>query len=221
MKTVDVYIVRHGETYFNVFHEFQGWGDTPLTDRGHQQLAATATALRNHTFQRIYTSDTTRAVDSAAQIQTTNRWHLPVTSLKTLREHFYGSFEGQSVAHTWELIARAHGCQTYADLVAQYSVDATQDMLQAVDPSGLAETSADFWARFEQGLMQIYDQSAGDQPVLLISHSSNIRALIARYAPNLLDPLTPENSKITRIQLTATPTLAVTVAYYNQTTATH
>lgn len=33
MKTVNVYIVRHGETIFNTLDKLQGWADSPLTDK--------------------------------------------------------------------------------------------------------------------------------------------------------------------------------------------
>ncbi len=68
MKEVTVYLVRHGETYFNIFDEFQGWSDTPLTAHGQQQLAITARILQPLIFSKIYTSDTARAMTSAAQI---------------------------------------------------------------------------------------------------------------------------------------------------------
>lgn len=31
--TVNIYMVRHGETYFNLLHRFQGWSDAPLTEK--------------------------------------------------------------------------------------------------------------------------------------------------------------------------------------------
>ncbi len=34
MKTVTVYLVRHGQTWFNRFNKMQGWSDSPLTDQG-------------------------------------------------------------------------------------------------------------------------------------------------------------------------------------------
>ena len=32
-----LYLMRHGETLFNVHHKNQGWCDSPLTERGHAQ----------------------------------------------------------------------------------------------------------------------------------------------------------------------------------------
>lgn len=216
MATLQLYVVRHGETYFNQFQVFQGWSDTPLTPRGNIQLAQTAQILAPLEFQHIYTSDAGRAIASAAKIQATNHWDVPCTALPELREHFYGAFEGHAVAHTWHLIALAHGLQDFPELVAHTSVDATQDYLQDSDPTGLAETSATFWHRFIIGLTMIVRDNPGEGPVLLISHSANIRALVARYAPELLVPLNPENGKITKLSLQLIPALRIHVDYYNQ-----
>ncbi len=101
-------------------------------------------------------------------------------------------------------------------MVAHYSVDTSQDFLAAVDPAQLAETSAQFWTRFLSGLQRIFHENQSNRPVLLISHSANIRALIARFAPDQLSPLNPENSKITKVRLTMTPTLTIKVVSYNQ-----
>ena len=30
----NLYLVRHGETYFNKYQRMQGWGNAPLTDKG-------------------------------------------------------------------------------------------------------------------------------------------------------------------------------------------
>ena len=32
-----LYLMRHGETLFNVQHKIQGWCDSPLTENGKQQ----------------------------------------------------------------------------------------------------------------------------------------------------------------------------------------
>lgn len=32
-----IYLMRHGQTYFNVWHKIQGWCDSPLTEEGINQ----------------------------------------------------------------------------------------------------------------------------------------------------------------------------------------
>lgn len=29
-----IYLMRHGQTYFNLWHKIQGWVDSPLTEEG-------------------------------------------------------------------------------------------------------------------------------------------------------------------------------------------
>lgn len=31
---INVYFVRHGQTYLNLYHRMQGWSDSPLTEKG-------------------------------------------------------------------------------------------------------------------------------------------------------------------------------------------
>lgn len=32
-----LYLMRHGQTYFNIWHKIQGWCDSPLTPEGIKQ----------------------------------------------------------------------------------------------------------------------------------------------------------------------------------------
>ncbi|GAA3331389.1 hypothetical protein GCM10020331_087800 [Ectobacillus funiculus] len=32
--TMNLYVVRHGETYLNRYNKMQGWADSPLTEEG-------------------------------------------------------------------------------------------------------------------------------------------------------------------------------------------
>lgn len=32
-----IYLMRHGQTYFNLWHKIQGWVDSPLTEEGINQ----------------------------------------------------------------------------------------------------------------------------------------------------------------------------------------
>ena len=48
--TTRFYIIRHGETMFNVKGRIQGWCDSPLTDLGVSQAKELGKALKNHPF---------------------------------------------------------------------------------------------------------------------------------------------------------------------------
>ena len=49
-KGITVYLVRHGQTWFNHFNKMQGWSDSPLTENGIQDGTNTGVILRNVAF---------------------------------------------------------------------------------------------------------------------------------------------------------------------------
>ncbi|MEL1196595.1 phosphoglycerate mutase family protein, partial [Staphylococcus epidermidis] len=57
MKTVTVYLVRHGQTWFNRFNKMQGWSDSPLTDKGIADAKRAGDLLSHITFTHAYSSD--------------------------------------------------------------------------------------------------------------------------------------------------------------------
>ncbi|CAM3154309.1 histidine phosphatase family protein [Lactiplantibacillus plajomi] len=218
IKAITLYFVRHGETYFNQFQQFQGWSDSPLTPTGIQQVQQLATALKGLPISGVYASDLLRSRQTASIICHHATWQAGSTHyLSDLREPFYGSFEGQPLTQ-WEKIANQHGYQSYEQLVMQFGADQAQDWLSAADPSRLAETSTDFWRRLTTGLSAILSERADQSQLLIISHSAVIRALVARYAPELLDPVTPANGRLSQLTLSqaAGGGIGVTVNSYNQ-----
>ena len=65
----EIWLVRHGETPWNVEKRIQGWEDIPLNDNGERQahaLGAYLAALQaNQTIHAVYASDLQRAHDTA------------------------------------------------------------------------------------------------------------------------------------------------------------
>lgn len=60
-----LYLIRHGETPWNVEGRYQGQLDPPLTERGRRQAQATARELASISFEAIYSSDLARAHQTA------------------------------------------------------------------------------------------------------------------------------------------------------------
>jgi len=85
--------MRHGETLFNVRRKIQGWCDSPLTEKGIRQAEFAAKFFDNIELDRLYSSSTERASDTA-EIVTRNR--MPLTRLKGLKEMNFGTYEGES-----------------------------------------------------------------------------------------------------------------------------
>lgn len=60
-----VYMIRHGESEANRDHVHAGWMDTPLTEKGRAQAAHTAGKLAGIRFDRVWSSDLCRAMETA------------------------------------------------------------------------------------------------------------------------------------------------------------
>ena len=63
-----IYLIRHGETDWNIDRRYQGIEDIPLNNTGVMQAKLCAKALSNMQFDAIYSSPLTRAYDTAALI---------------------------------------------------------------------------------------------------------------------------------------------------------
>ena len=60
-----VYLIRHGETQFNVEGRFIGMVDVPLNIRGRKQAEYAAAALENTLFDVAYSSPLSRSYETA------------------------------------------------------------------------------------------------------------------------------------------------------------
>lgn len=91
MKTL--YLMRHGETLFNLQHKIQGWCDSPLTETGKKQAETVGKYFEANgiVFDHAYCSTSERCEDTLnLAVQ------MPYTRTKGLKEQFYGELEGES-----------------------------------------------------------------------------------------------------------------------------
>ncbi|KAB2919875.1 MAG: histidine phosphatase family protein [Dechloromonas sp.] len=91
MKTT-VYVIRHGETEWNLRGRFQGHFDSSLTERGISQASRLGQHLAGRSISAIYSSDLGRAMATAEIIS--RSIGLPVQSVDKLRERRLGCLEG-------------------------------------------------------------------------------------------------------------------------------
>eukprot|EP00095_Tigriopus_kingsejongensis_P010896 maker-scaffold348_size200312-snap-gene-0.25 protein:Tk10896 transcript:maker-scaffold348_size200312-snap-gene-0.25-mRNA-1 annotation:"probable fructose- -bisphosphatase tigar-like" len=95
---VKLVIVRHGETAFNRQHIIQGHLDVPLNDNGRIQAFSASLALKQVEFDAAYSSDLSRAFETAEIILANNKTGLygGIWKCYTLRERGTGVMQGQS-----------------------------------------------------------------------------------------------------------------------------
>lgn len=84
--------IRHGETDWNVTKRIQGQTDTPLNETGLAQASAMAVNAAHYNFCAIYSSDLSRAFETAKRIA--ERCGIEVRTLPHLRERHFGIFQG-------------------------------------------------------------------------------------------------------------------------------
>ncbi|QIL49157.1 histidine phosphatase family protein [Vagococcus hydrophili] len=90
MKTI--YLIRHGQTLFNLQHKIQGFCDSPLTLLGIEQAKIAGNYFRDNEIllDEAHTSTSERAIDTLQLIS-----NLPFKTHKNLREWNFGDYEGE------------------------------------------------------------------------------------------------------------------------------
>lgn len=91
-----IYLVRHGETEWNVLRRVQGSMDAPLTENGIQQAKNVAKRLAKVDFAAAFASPQMRAYRTAEKIVAE---HPTITLQKepSLREFSFGDWEGHKL----------------------------------------------------------------------------------------------------------------------------
>lgn len=91
-----IYLVRHGETEWNVEKRIQGHKDIPLNEKGKAQAVMLGEKLKKIKFDAVFSSDLIRAKRTAEIILLEKK--LAVQTTKALRERYFGKYQGRSFA---------------------------------------------------------------------------------------------------------------------------
>ena len=97
-----LYLVRHGQSESNQNGLFSGWAQISLTEQGFADARRAGEYLQRFTFDRVYSSDLRRAIQTA---QTALPGCEPV-QLALLRENSVGSLVGKPVKECEEIYGK-------------------------------------------------------------------------------------------------------------------
>lgn len=153
-------IVRHGETRWNLEGRLQGISDIGLSEKGHRQAQMVARRLAGVYIDVAYSSDLTRARDTAQSILE-NR-ELTLHAIPELRERGYGTFEGLTVEERQ---------QRYP---AMFAASLVNDLDFA--PTG-GETPRQTIERMS-AFVAALGMRHPDETVLIVGHGGSLRAAI-------------------------------------------
>ncbi len=106
-------LVRHGETDWNADGRAQGHADVPLNDRGRDQAAAVAASLATFAPGRLWSSDLSRALQTAAYVAAATG--LAIEPDARLREYDVGKRSGLTVEEFSEQFPEEHAAWLVGD----------------------------------------------------------------------------------------------------------
>jgi broad specificity phosphatase PhoE len=151
-----IVLVRHGETDANRLGLLLGQADPPLNERGRQQAAAVADALRREPVDLIRTSPLLRARETAAEIATATG--APVEVEERLIELDYGEWDQRPIT------------ELPRDVASAWRADPT-----FTPPGG--ESLVDLRARVAPCAAAMLEH-AGEGETVAVSHVSPIKAMV-------------------------------------------
>ena len=93
--TNTIYIVRHGQTEWNLLGKTQGHGNSDLTTKVIEQAELLADSMTKYPIDYIYSSDLGRAYQTAEIIG--NKLNIEVEKTEALREMNFGTWEGRII----------------------------------------------------------------------------------------------------------------------------
>lgn len=168
-----IYIARHGQTESNLRHACIGLKDVPLTDTGKEQAHSLAERLAHISFEAIYTSPLSRAVDTAMPVAAFNK-NTPLTMNYGIIERDFGKWDDLS----------------FDEIESKYPNEFKawrQDKISYTPPGG--ESVSAMYGRAAAAMTRILNQHSGGN-ILIVSHLAVSRTILA-----FLLGLPPEHSQ--------------------------
>lgn len=158
-----LYIVRHGQTDWNVSGTVQGHTDVELNAKGIEQAKKRAGSLKHIKFDKVYSSDLLRAKKTAEIL--TLEHNLAIETSKLLRERAFGKHEGKHYAEVNKLFTEF---QKLTD-EQKYTFRGDDDI----------ETDEEVVIRFIQFIREVAIAQTGKN-VLIVTHGGVIRQFLIR-----------------------------------------
>lgn len=194
---MNIYIIRHGETFLNVMQKNQGWIDSDLTENGIEDLKNNINNIKLPTFEKIYCSDLGRARKTLEILKQKNMvLEDRVVYTTNLRERFLGSFEGDYLNDNRDFISRQEGYESFEKFMLNNTFWDLVDATKKYDPKNLAENFVEFSSRIDRELLNIINENIRN--ILIVSHSNTVKYIIQKLANNFDDFDIP-NGKIFKL----------------------
>ena len=161
MKTL--YIVRHGETEWNKIGRYQGITNVPLNENGIAQAKACGNALKDVHFDRILSSDLSRALVTAETIRGNRQ--LEIKTDERLREINFGD---------WEKLLFTEIEERWPGLIDQ--MYRRPDIVKVPNGESFQEVQDRAWSAVSDFL----NENNEEETILITCHGGTIRTILCK-----------------------------------------
>lgn len=182
---MEVFLIRHGQTFDNVRRVHQGWTEASLNEVGEAQARALRDVISGIKFDRIFSSDLRRTRQTAVILFGEDA---PIEYDERLREINNTVFKGKARAELYPIYGDAYIDNCHHLNFAEYGGESSQSIL-------------DRTADFMRGLAE--DKTS--ERVAVVTHGGTIRATVAGvlgmplYSPRL----DIDNCSVTKLEYTS------------------
>lgn len=211
---MNLYIMRHGETYWNKEGLIQGSSDIELTEFGIELAKKTRDGFVKDgiKFQKIYTSPYIRAVRTAKVVNEKQDADLIVEP--RVREMCFGKYEGLPLKKIKDSDQNIRNCFSVPSLY---------------EPDETGESFGEVYARIDDFLeneIRPLEQDKNIENVLVVCHGAVIRAFLTRIRQMNLDEfwsISQPNCCVNQIRLKDGTFTSVreNILYYDEKALTH
>lgn len=179
-----IYLIRHGQTDWNLEGKIQGRHDVSLNETGSKQAELLAMGMDKRPVVQIFSSRQKRALETAQAVG--RRQHVAVTVIDGLEEVEFGEWEGK----TWDEISREYP--------EEFKVWCTEPA-EIVPPGG--ESRPQIYRRIGNALKEILRRSRGD--IAIISHGAALAYMVSIMLEKELgdhDEIIVKNASISTVE---------------------
>ncbi|OCG14146.1 hypothetical protein A9G09_06815 [Gilliamella sp. wkB292] len=165
MKDLNLYLIRHGQTEWNIKDQMQGSQNSPLTEQGILGAKITGQYLKHIPFMQAYSSPQLRAKETRDYIVHENDNKIPTFELADLCEMDFGLWEGKSVPYLKKEVPEFN---TYLTDPANFDASVNH-----------GENYLDTLVRMKRALHTITQNASEDKGnILVVSHGTVLRLLL-------------------------------------------
>jgi len=161
---VKIFLVRHGQTLWNLESRYQGITNTPLTEEGKKQASCAAKYLSKVEFDSFYSSPIGRTVETAEIFKKILKKDYVIKD--DLKEMSFGAWEGL----------------VFSDIISKHSTDFQNWIKDPFNnPPTKGETFSEIIERGRKGIEEIIEENNNEGNVLVVTHGGFIVAMLVYW----------------------------------------